>query len=642
MSHLFRTEWILSFSYCLATVVFVLDITHSHATAQNASIEQLRQAATVAAIEKNKNFVVKLELFAEDPSHPKVGTGTLISKEGEIVTSAFLVNSKDTGVVAYWGDEKFNAALVGVDHSRNLALLKVKAPAGIKVPTIGAPRVEVGSTAIVLGKTFSVSSPNVSVGIVSAHNRIWGKAIQVDAKVSPANYGGPLIDLTGQITGILTPLSPENSGANPEDWYDSGIGFAIPIADVMSSVKRIKNAGDVQSGKIGIKFKSQNLFRNALQIGVCFPRSPAAKSGLLPGDHVTKIDGRPVVNLAQFKMSTASKYAGEEITVSVKRKGRELDLKLELTDQLLPYKFPYLGILPASEPQRGIVIKEVDRDLHQGTPLQAGQTITELDGQPVNSVDELSDLLAQKEAGDSIKLLVAQDDRTHTIQFKLRNIADPMKATAFPESATEQTENVKDESMTLGGYANHCHLVYRAETEKGGRAKALIVLAETSKSNKQALIDRWKQLVQSADVVVQIIFPDSIDGWSSEEKEVIELFRKKLSGRFANLESHMIYGSQKSAGLATNLVVERRDAYRGLILDTPNLDSMKVFPFSDPQHKLYTLIFSTKPGLVPSLRVSKRFELNLLPVKVEPQSSLDLTKSKSRSLARFIYLSDRL
>ena len=76
------------------------------------------------------------------------------------------------------------------------------------------------------------SQPNVSVGIVSALDRIWGKAIQTDAKISPNNYGGPLVDIAGRVLGVLVPMSPDGSGeVAGVEWYDSGIGFAVPLED---------------------------------------------------------------------------------------------------------------------------------------------------------------------------------------------------------------------------------------------------------------------------------------------------------------------------------------------------------------------------------------------------------------------------
>ena len=87
----------------------------------------------------------------------------------------------------------------------------------------------------------SSSLPSVSVGIVSALDRIWGKAIQTDAKVSPTNYGGPLVDLQGRVQGVLVPASPQAEGETAGfEWYDSGIGFAIPLEDVYAVLPRLQ------------------------------------------------------------------------------------------------------------------------------------------------------------------------------------------------------------------------------------------------------------------------------------------------------------------------------------------------------------------------------------------------------------------
>ena len=86
-----------------------------------------------------------------------------------------------------------------------------------------------GQWVVALGRTWSEgpsSPPSVSIGVISALGRIWGKAIQTDAKISPVNYGGPLIDLEGRVAGVLVPLSPRSEDAVAEaEWYDSGIGF---------------------------------------------------------------------------------------------------------------------------------------------------------------------------------------------------------------------------------------------------------------------------------------------------------------------------------------------------------------------------------------------------------------------------------
>src|SRR4029079_14702337 len=106
--------------------------------------------------------------------------------------------------------------------SRQLVLLKVNVDAKLPVPEV-APRrdIRVGQWAIALGRTYESTSPNLSIGVISAVDRVWSKAIQTDAKISPSNYGGPLVDISGRVMGVLAPLTPESSSEIAGvDWYD--------------------------------------------------------------------------------------------------------------------------------------------------------------------------------------------------------------------------------------------------------------------------------------------------------------------------------------------------------------------------------------------------------------------------------------
>src|SRR5262249_38856011 len=142
--------------------------------------------------------------------------------------------------------------------------------------------------------------PAVSVGIISALGRVWGKAIQTDAKISPINYGGPLVDVRGRVQGILVPASPnaddETAGF---EWYDSGIGFAIPMEDVNAVVPRLKQGKDLKKGLLGVRMKSTDRFAAVPEVADVLPDSAAARAGLKAKDVITEIDGRPVVNMAQ-------------------------------------------------------------------------------------------------------------------------------------------------------------------------------------------------------------------------------------------------------------------------------------------------------------------------------------------------------
>ena len=109
------------------------------------------------------------------------------------------------------------------------ALVKIDAT-DLPVPEFVHPaNVKIGQWACALGRTFATEEPTVHIGIVSAQRRVFGRALQIDAYTSPANYGGPVVDVHGRVLGMAVPLSPAGRNAGVE-WYDSGIGFAVTIA----------------------------------------------------------------------------------------------------------------------------------------------------------------------------------------------------------------------------------------------------------------------------------------------------------------------------------------------------------------------------------------------------------------------------
>lgn len=245
-------------------------------------------------------------------------TGVVLTTDGWIVVSRFALAIDPTTVlvtVPHLGT--FPAVRAGEDTSRGIALVKIAAT-GLPVPEFVHPGgVQVGQWAVALGRTFAVDEPTVHLGIVSAKERIFGRALQVDAHTSPANYGGPVIDLRGRVLGIAVPLSPSGRNAGVE-WYDSGIGFAVTIADVPHLLRRLQQGQVLQRAWLGVKLDPRHLGPGARIVAVA-PDSAAATAGLSPGDVILAVDGVDVRNGPHLLMLVNSRLGGDEVRLRVQR-----------------------------------------------------------------------------------------------------------------------------------------------------------------------------------------------------------------------------------------------------------------------------------------------------------------------------------
>src|SRR5690606_12557538 len=256
-------------------------------------------------------------------------TGLILAADGWIAVSRFALAYDPTTILVTLADGRaFEAERKGEDTSRGIALVKIAAE-GLPVPEIVDPEtVRVGQWAIVLGRTFGQQQPSVHLGIVSATRRIFGRAVQVDANCSPANYGGPVLDLDGRVIGQCTPLPPAGRDAGV-DWYDSGIGFAATLGDIGALLARMREGEVLHRGWLGVTTDPAFTGPGA-RIANVDPTSPAAGIGLKAKDVVVEVDGRPVRHHFELQMLIASRLAGEKAALAVERGGERVALEVVL------------------------------------------------------------------------------------------------------------------------------------------------------------------------------------------------------------------------------------------------------------------------------------------------------------------------
>jgi Do/DeqQ family serine protease len=330
-----------------------------------------------------KNYFGGKDEQVQERPFKGLGSGVIIdAKEGYVVTNNHLVANADEITVKLTDGREFKAKKLGADEQSDIALLKIAPDALIAMPLADSDELRVGDFVVAIGNPFGLNQ-TVTSGIVSALGRSglniggYENFIQTDAAINRGNSGGALVSLRGELVGINTAIFGPNGG-------NVGIGFAIPTNMMKSLTDQIIEFGEVRRGLLGIMGQdidsgladamnldaSQGAFVSEVS-----PDSAAEKGGILAGDIITEINGRPVVSFQELRAKVASKGAGAELELTVLRKG-----KSEKIDVIL------------SHATQNIVIA---KEIH---PALEGATLTNGKTQQGDSGIVISDLEARSPA----------------------------------------------------------------------------------------------------------------------------------------------------------------------------------------------------------------------------------------------------
>jgi serine protease Do len=255
-------------------------------------------------------------------------TGLALDERGLVLTSAFGLTSEAASSVVVGPDgERHAAEVVARDEVRRLVLLRCEPLVDLRAPIVVAPSARVGETALALGRVHSLDDVSLHVGVVSAVGRLRGSAIQTDADTSPANYGGPLINLRGELLGLIAPLAPEGQAA--EEWYDSGIGFAAAWPEVARRLPTLVRGMSIEAGFAGLGFAAGDPLRSPAEVIEVDPEGPASKAGIAVGDVLVGVEGSRVANVHDAKRLLGGHDAGERVMLKVDRGGVARDASIE-------------------------------------------------------------------------------------------------------------------------------------------------------------------------------------------------------------------------------------------------------------------------------------------------------------------------
>jgi S1-C subfamily serine protease len=264
-----------------------------------------------------------------------VGTGIIITSDGEILTNSHVVeDAKEVRVRLSGATDAITADVLATDPSNDIGLIKLRNTTGLTAATFAnAESIAVGDQVVAVGYALALDGgPSVTSGIISALNRtlqmdeetFLNRLIQTDAAISSGNSGGPLINMNGQVIGINTAVA--NGGGNSAA---NNIGFAISVGEVQRVARILQDQSNGTSrdqGFLGISLGSRDDGGSGAIIGEVTAGSPAEKAGVKVKDIVLSVNGQLITGDTSLVAIIRDSAPGDKITITVERNGKKQDL----------------------------------------------------------------------------------------------------------------------------------------------------------------------------------------------------------------------------------------------------------------------------------------------------------------------------
>jgi len=364
------------------------------------------------------------------------GSGVIISSDGYIVTNNHVIQKSDEVEVILNDERSYEAEIVGTDPATDIALLKID---GKKLPHLNfgsSKDSKLGEWVLAVGNPFNIGT-TVTAGIISAKGRNIGimnrqenrlaieSFIQTDAAVNKGNSGGALVNMEGELIGINSAI------ASPTGTY-SGYAFAVPSEITKKVVEDIMKYGDVQRAVLGVTIRDVNAklkeeydldiedFKGTYIAGI-IRDGAAARAGIKPGDVIIKINNETIKDVAALQSKINNYRPGDEISVTVKRDGKEKQFEVTLRNKQGSTKvirgtevLEKLGAefeqLSSEEKERigisnGVKVVHLEKDgILKNAGIKEGFIITYIEGKKIRSVQDIKNIFAQ--APDNVRVEV--------------------------------------------------------------------------------------------------------------------------------------------------------------------------------------------------------------------------------------------
>lgn len=336
------------------------------------------------------------------------GSGVIITPDGYIVTNNHVIEGATEIQVTLNNNKTYKAKIIGSDAETDLALLKIDADNLNYIPFGDSDNVKIGQWVLAVGNPFNLTS-TVTAGIISAKARdlnrqdhVFQSFLQTDAAINPGNSGGALVDTQGRLVGI-------NSAISTQTGSYIGYSFAIPSNVVRKVVEDILEYGDVQQAILGVQGTVMNSFlAKNFDLGVSQgfyvagvdAASGAKKAGLKKGDVIVKIDDVKITKFADLSGYITTKRPKDVVKITYLRNGEQKIAEVTLVEYK-SFAIQEIGLevtnaskdeLEKCQTDFGVKISRALNPTMEAENL-IGIIITEINQQPVRSVEEVKDVI---------------------------------------------------------------------------------------------------------------------------------------------------------------------------------------------------------------------------------------------------------
>ncbi|APY00671.1 Do/DeqQ family serine protease [Lacinutrix venerupis] len=399
-------------------------------TASNSNLGAIEGINFTNAAEKTLDAVVHVKnitittaqpsmrdlMLGRVPQRKQLGTGSgvIISPDGYIITNNHVIDSSEKLSVTLNDNRTLEATIVGTDPKTDIALLKVESDEALPYTTFGdSDTAKIGEWVLAVGNPFNLTS-TVTAGIISAKSRdLSGESsqsfIQTDAAVNPGNSGGALVNINGELIGINTAITSQTGSY-------IGYSFAVPSNIAKKVVQDIMEFGNVQNGILGVRGGSLNSSA-AEKLGVGETEgfyvddvdedTGADAAGLKSGDIIKKVDNIEIRKFSDLRGYLDTKRPNDKVTVYYLRNGVQQQAEVTLLKNNT-LTIPNIGIIKDAKPKdlrkykvkKGVKITAISGGYAQYLSqegIQAGDIITKVNGVEVNSVEDVKEIIKNKD-----------------------------------------------------------------------------------------------------------------------------------------------------------------------------------------------------------------------------------------------------